>query len=74
MSSSHQRKIHQSENGDSWWLCQGRSDVFVLYEANEASGGHVTRVELAQMLGIGTNAPAKQALLKMIGGLVQCEL
>jgi hypothetical protein len=27
MSIMQQRKIHQSENGDSWWLCREESNV-----------------------------------------------
>jgi hypothetical protein len=66
---SQQRKIYQSENGDSWWLCRDGSGVFVLHEASVASGGTVTRVELAKMLRNTSNGPEKQALLEMIGGL-----
>jgi hypothetical protein len=29
MSTGRQRKIHQSENGDSWWLCREGGTVFV---------------------------------------------
>jgi hypothetical protein len=71
--SQHQRKIYQSENGDSWWLCRGEGAVFVLNEVNRPSGGMVTRVELTQFLMSGRNGPEKQALLEMIGGLTQCE-
>jgi hypothetical protein len=72
MSIGQQRKIHQSENGDSWWLCREESNVFVLHEANVPSGGMITRVELTQFLSSRRNAPEKEALLKMIGELTQC--
>jgi hypothetical protein len=70
--SQQQRKIYQSENGDSWWLCRGEDVVFVLHEANVSSGGMATRIELPQFLSSGRNAPEKQALLAMIGELAQC--
>jgi hypothetical protein len=67
-----QRKIYQSENGDSWWLCRGDDVVFVLHEANVSSGGMGTRMELPQFLSSRRNAPEKQALLAMISELAQC--
>ncbi|WP_152977395.1 hypothetical protein [Bradyrhizobium pachyrhizi] len=69
MSLSRQRKIYQSENGDSWWLCQDGKGVFVLHEANALAGGHVTKVALADFLANNKDAPEHQALLKMIGEL-----
>jgi hypothetical protein len=70
--SQQQRKIYQSENGDSWWLCRAEDGVFVLHEANVPSGGMTTRIELTQFLSSGGNAPEKQALLAMIGQLAHC--
>ena len=69
-----QRKIYQSENGDSWWLCRENGDVFVLHEANLPSGGMVTKIDLPQFLTSRREAPEKEALLAMIGELAQCEL
>jgi hypothetical protein len=69
--SQQQRKIYQSENGDSWWLCRGEDAVFVLHEANVPSGMS-TRIELTQFLSSGGNAPEKHALLAMIGELAHC--
>jgi hypothetical protein len=60
---SRQRKIHQSENGDSWWLCQDGKGVFILHEANISVGGNVTKTELADFLGNNRGAPEHQALL-----------
>jgi hypothetical protein len=73
MSLTQQRKIYQSENGDSWWLSRGNGEVYVVHQANLPSGGMVTRIELADMLGGGTKGPEKRALLEMIGALTQCE-
>jgi len=50
MSTGQQRKIYQSENGDSWWLCRERETVFVLHEANLSSGGAITRMALPHFL------------------------
>jgi hypothetical protein len=72
MSPGQQRKIYQSENGDSWWLCREKGAVFVLHEANVPSGGMVTRMAFTQFLSSGRNAPEKQALWEMIGELTQC--
>src|ERR1043166_7820390 len=69
-----QRKIYQSENGESWWRCRGDDVVFVLHEANVSSGGMATRIELPQFLSSGRNAPEKQALLAMIGELVRASI
>jgi hypothetical protein len=72
MSSGQQRKIYQSDNGDSWWLCREPAGVFVLHEANQPSGGAVTKMDLPQFLTRGADAPEKQALLAMIGELTHC--
>ncbi|MCA1453099.1 hypothetical protein I6F35_07670 [Bradyrhizobium sp. BRP22] len=69
MSLSRQRKIHQSENGDSWWLCQDCKGVFILHETNIFAGGDVTKIGLAEFLANDSGAPEHQAFLKMIGGL-----
>jgi hypothetical protein len=70
--SHEQRKIYQSENGDSWWLCRGEDAVFVLHEANVPSGGMATRIELTHFLSSGRDDPEKRALLAMIGELAHC--
>jgi hypothetical protein len=60
-------------NGDRWRLARdiesGR--VFVRHEANLPSGGRVTEVDLATFLGAGERGPEQQALLRLIGGLVE---
>lgn len=72
MSPGQHRKIYQSENGDSWWLCREEGAIFVQHEANVPSGAMITRMELTQFLSSGRNAPEKEALLEMIGELTQC--
>ena len=69
--SDHQREIYHSENGDRWFLCReddGRP--FVVHNTNEASGGTVTKIELRDFLGRGKEGPEHQALVCLIGRLV----
>lgn len=69
--SDNQREIYHSENGDRWFLCReddGRP--FVVHKANVASGGTVTKIELRDFLGRGKEGPEHQALVRLIGSLV----
>jgi hypothetical protein len=71
---THQRKIYQSSNGDSWWLCRdGGQDgqVFILHEANTAAGGRATRIGIGEFLRTGNAGPEHQSLLRLIGELAQ---
>ena len=69
---SHQRKIYQSANGDIWWLCRDQNgNVFILHEANTASGGRATRIGIGDFLGTGNEGPEQQSLLRLIGELAQ---
>jgi hypothetical protein len=71
MSLSQQRKIHQSDNGDSWWLCRDEKGVFILHEGSIAAGGNVTKTLLADFLVDNRGTREHQALLNMIGGLTE---
>jgi hypothetical protein len=65
---SRQRKIYQSENGDSWWLCHEEDGgVCVLHEANVSSGGNATKLEIADFLHGGQAGPEHQTLIRLIG-------
>ncbi len=69
--SDHQREIYHSENGDRWFLGRGDdSHVFVLHKANVSSGGAATKIELGDFLGRGKAGPEHQALVRVIGDLV----
>lgn len=70
---TQQRKIYQSEKGDSWWLCRDESGVFVLHEAIVPVGATI-RIELSKFLQSGSVAPEKQALLQLISELTRCPL
>jgi hypothetical protein len=70
--SDNQREIYHSENGDRWLLSRdddGRA--FVLHKANPSSGGKVSSIELGDFLGAGKAGPEDQALIRLIGSLVE---
>jgi hypothetical protein len=71
---SHQRKIYQSENGDSWWLCfEETGRVCVLHEANASSGGKASKLEIADFLSEGKAGPEHQAFIRMLGELAKVD-
>lgn len=67
------RELYSSANGDRWFLgrepATGR--VFVRHEANLASGGQVTDIEIGAFLSRGTYNPEHQALLRLIETLIE---
>ena len=65
--------IHESANGDRWRLCHGDdpADVFVVHEPNGPSGGLPERIALTAFLARAEGSPEQQALLAMIGSLVE---
>jgi hypothetical protein len=66
--------LYSSPNGDRWLLIrQALSDrVMVRHEPNLASGGKVSVIEVGEFLSRG-HGPEQQALLKLIGSLVEVE-
>lgn len=69
--SDHPREIYHSENGDRWFLCRDHDGrVFVLHQANVSSGGAATKIEIGDFLGRGKAGPEHQALVRLIGDLV----
>jgi hypothetical protein len=72
--SDNQREIYHSENGDRWFLCRDDdSRVFVLHQANVPSGGAATKIEIADFLARGKAGPEHQALVRLIGDLVDTD-
>lgn len=62
------REIYASPNGDRWLLVRDdRANLCVRHEANAASGGHVSTVNVATFLASAGPGPEKQALLRLIG-------
>jgi hypothetical protein len=66
------RKLYDSANGDSWYLVHDPADarVFVRHEANVASGGAISDIDIGTFLSRGGHGPEKQELLRLIGALV----
>lgn len=67
------RELYSSPNGDRWFLCRDSAAgrVFIRHEANVPSGGHVTDVDIDAFLSGGRRNPEHQALLHLIGTLVE---
>jgi hypothetical protein len=67
------RTLYQGSSGDRWRLARDTETgrVFVRHEANLPSGGRVTEVDLATFLGAGERGPEHQAVVCLIGGLVE---
>lgn len=45
--------------------------TFILHKANPSSGGKVSSIELGDFLGGGKAGPEHQALIRLIGSLVE---
>jgi hypothetical protein len=73
MMRAEMRELYHSPNGDRWFLgrdpASGR--VFVRHQANIPSGGHSEDIDIGAFLGKGTQNPEHQALLRLIGTLVE---
>ena len=69
---SDRRALYQSPSGDTWYLgrepANGRA--FVIHQPNGPSGGKRSHIELGVFLGQGSEKPEQQALLRLIGTLV----
>jgi hypothetical protein len=68
------RELYQSPNGDRWLLIREpvTDRVLVRHEPNRSSGGKASAVEVGEFLG-GGHGPEQQALLRLIGSLVEAE-
>ncbi len=68
------RKFYSSPDGDRWYLIGDPSGaVFIRYEANFASGGHIEHVEIGAILS-RSRGPEQQELLRLIATLVEEQL
>lgn len=71
---TERRELYRSPNGDCWYL--GREPTsgaaFVIHQPNGPSGGQLSHIELGAFLAAGSSGgPEKQALLRLIGTLVE---
>jgi hypothetical protein len=68
------REIYRSApNGDRWSLVRdnGSERVVIEHEPNTSSGGQTTHIEIGDFLMHGGHGPEQQALLRLIGTLVE---
>jgi hypothetical protein len=67
------RELYHSSNGDRWFLARDTEsgDVFIRHEANLASGGRATHIDLGTFLSQGGRGPEYQELMRWIGTLVE---
>jgi hypothetical protein len=65
------RELYRSPNGNSWFLGREPQDgrAFIIHQPNAPSGGRLSHIELGEFLRAG-NGPEQQALLRLIGTLV----
>jgi hypothetical protein len=73
MTGDMMKEFYRSPNGDRWLLCRDVHDgsLFVRHEANAASGGHTTDVNIGNFLSRLPRHPEHDALLRLIGTLVE---
>ena len=67
------RELYRSANGDAWFLAREveTQSVFVRHEANPSSGARVTDIDIGAFLSAGQRHPQHEALLRLIGTLVE---
>ncbi|MCW2286738.1 hypothetical protein M2323_004504 [Rhodoblastus acidophilus] len=70
---SDRQELYRSPNGDAWFLAREPANgrAFILHQPNAPSGGHLSPIELVTFLSKDANAPERQALLRLIGTLVE---
>jgi hypothetical protein len=70
---SERRELYRSPNGDSWFLAREPTDgrAFIIHQPNGPSGGRLSHIDLATFLSNKPEGPEHQALLRLIGTLVE---
>ncbi|MCW2286721.1 hypothetical protein M2323_004490 [Rhodoblastus acidophilus] len=70
---SDRRELCRSPNGDTWFLAREPADgrAFIIHQPNAPSGGRLSHIELAAFLSNNAHGPEHQALLRLIGTLVE---
>lgn len=66
------KEFYRSSNGDRWLLYRDvqSGGLFVRHEANAASGGYTTDVDVGNFLTRSPRHPEHDALLRLIGTLI----
>jgi hypothetical protein len=69
---SDRKELYRSPNGDCWFLGREPSNgnAFIIHQPNGPSGGRLSHIELGDFLRTTTPGPQHQALLRLIGTLV----
>jgi hypothetical protein len=69
----HALRLYASSNGDTWYLGRDRTSGFpmIRHEPNAASGGQPSELSLSEFLAPGRMGGEHQALLRLIGGLIE---
>jgi len=69
---TERRELYRSPDGDSWYLGRepGNGRAFIIHQPNGPSGGKLSHIELGEFLR-SPAGPEQQALLRLIGTLVQ---
>jgi hypothetical protein len=70
----HSRELYRSgPNGDRWSLVREPASgrVFVEHKPNISSGGQTSHMAIGDFLAHGGHGPEHQALLRLIGTLVE---
>src|SRR5438309_8156395 len=65
------KQLYRSPNGDTWFLARdpATGGAFVRHQANAASGGRMTDLEIDDFLS-GRQSPERDALLRVIGASI----
>jgi hypothetical protein len=69
---SERRELYRSPSGDSWFLGRepATGHAFIIHQPNGPSGGRLSHIELGEFLRGNPQSPEYQALLRLIGTLV----
>jgi hypothetical protein len=67
-----ERVLYQSSNGDTWLLTRDPASKMpaAKHQPNVGSGGQISYTDIGKFLRDGANGPEHQALLKLIGTLI----
>ena len=67
------KELYRSPNGDCWFLARDPTSgrAFVLHEPNLPSGGRPSQIDIGAFLRSGAAGPEHEALLRLIGTLVE---
>lgn len=69
---SNRREHYRRSNGDCWYLGREPTDgrAFIIHQPDSPSGGRLSHIERGAFLSDGTGKPGQQAVLRLIGTLV----